>query len=388
MRFPIQPLYDDDGVIRFTPNTIVKFLLDNSKVNLNDLACMGFSDMEWEQFSQLIGYSASGFCGLSYTSNETAEIVDYMCEHGMNAIESENYMLRKTLRELKVDLCETMGKLYGIHPDNLMEEPIPYVPPIYTNDPSWSTNSGTDQYGKWAEFEIAGVVQRMRWIETGTFLMGSPDTDVDRYNDETQHSVTLTIGYWLADTTCTQELWQSVMGTNPSKFNTSKQNPVERISWNDCEEFFTTVNQLQPNLNLRFPTEAEWENACRAGTTTPFSFGDNITTDLVNYDGNYPYNGAKKGIYRKSTIGVTDLPCNQWGLYQMHGNVWEWCSDWYDGCNINTLIDPTGPATGSYRVLRGGSWYGFGRVVRSALRYDLEPSFANDLIGFRLARGQ
>ena len=259
---------------------------------------------------------------------------------------------------------------------------------VNNSTPIWSTNSGTDQYGKWAEFEIAGVVQRMRWIEPTTFLMGSPDTEVNHCDEEHQHSVTLTTGYWLADTTCTQELWQSVMGTNPSQFNTSKQNPVERISWNDCKEFFTKVNQLQPNLNLRFPTEAEWENACRAGTTTPFSFGDNITTDLVNYDGNYPYNGAPIGIgiYRKSTIGVTDLPCNQWGLYQMHGNVWEWCSDWYDDYDMNVLVDPTGPATGSYRVLRGGSWYYGG--VRSARRNGLVPPVADDGIGFRLARGQ
>ena len=258
-----------------------------------------------------------------------------------------------------------------------------------SNTPTWATQTGTDQYGKWSEFEIAGVVQRMRWIEPTTFLMGSPDTAVDHCDDETQHSVTLTTGYWLADTTCTQELWQSVMGTNPSQFNTSEQNPVELISWNDCEEFFTKVNQLQPNLNLRFPTEAEWENACRAGTTTPFSFGDNITTDQANYDGNYPYNGAKKGIYRKSTIGVTDLPCNQWGLYQMHGNVWEWCSDWHgDDYDINALVDPTGPAIGSYRVVRGGSWYGDARFLRAALRGALDPGDRDLILGLRCALGQ
>ena len=124
------------------------------------------------------------------------------------------------------------------------------------------------------------------------------------------------------------------------------------------------------------------------GTTTPFSFGDNITTDQVNYDGNSPYNGAPKEIHRQSTIGVTDLPCNQWGLYQMHGNVWEWCSDWYGYYDINVLIDPTGPATGSTRVLRGGGWSGGVRSVRSAQRLSYEPSLAYGDFGFRLARGQ
>ena len=269
------------------------------------------------------------------------------------------------------------------------------TPLVNTNRPSWASPSwansyGMDQYGEWAEFEIAGVVQRMRWIEPTTFLMGSPDTEVDHCDDETQHSVTLTTGYWLAATTCTQELWQSVMGTNPSKFNTSNQHPVEHVSWDDCEEFFTKVNQLQPNLNLRFPTEAEWENACRAGTTTPFSFGDNITTDLVNYDGDYPYNGAPNGIYRQQTIGVTDLPCNQWGLYQMHGNVWEWCSDWYDAdyYDMNVLVDPTGPATGSYRVLRGGSWDYFARYLRAVVRDALVPSYRFNDLGLRCARDQ
>ena len=259
---------------------------------------------------------------------------------------------------------------------------------VNNSTPIWATNSGTDQYGKWAEFEITGVVQRMRWIEPTTFLMGSPDTEVNHCDEEHQHSVTLTTGYWLADTTCTQELWQAVMGTNPSKFNTSKQNPVENISWDDCKEFFTKINQLQPNLNLRFPTEAEWENACRAGTTTTFSFGDHVTTDLVNYDGDYPYNGAPNGIYRQQTIGVTDLPCNQWGLYQMHGNVWEWCSDWHDGYDMNVLVDPTGPATGSERVVRGGSWGSYARNLRAAFRGTDVPDRRDNLLGLRCARGQ
>ena len=261
-----------------------------------------------------------------------------------------------------------------------------FMPPDLndTNQPKWAKSYGTDQYGEWAEFEFGGIRQRMRWIEPTTFLMGSPDTEVDHCDNETLHSVTLTTGYWLADTTCTQELWQSVMGTNPSYAISQFPSPVEMISYSDCQSFFTKVNQLQPNLNLRFPTEAEWENACRAGTTTPFSFGDNITINQVNYDGYCPYNGASCGSYRRSTIGVTDLPCNQWGLYQMHGNVWEWCSDWYGDYDMNALIDPTGPATGSERVIRGGSWYDKASDTRSTQRTSAHDAPYHD-VGLRFA---
>ncbi len=218
-------------------------------------------------------------------------------------------------------------------------------------------------------------------------MMGSPGNEPERYGDELLHEVILTGGFWLADTACTQALWQAVMGKNPSGFK-GAQRPVENVSWDGCREFIDKINRLKPGLHLRLPTEAQWEYACRAGTQIPFWFGDNITPDQVNYNGNYPYTGGKKGTYRKETVDVTSLPCNGWGLYQMHGNVWEWCSDWYDEYPTGSVIDPVGPADGTFRVLRGGSWIFFGRNVRSAYRSRDVPSYRVFFTGFRLARGQ
>jgi sulfatase modifying factor 1 len=230
-----------------------------------------------------------------------------------------------------------------------------------------------DEIGKYVYIEYKGIIQRMRWIEPGEFLMGSPGDEPGRDSDEFLHKVKLTKGFWLADTVCTQEMWQAVMGKNPSNFK-GKGLPVEQVSWEDCQEFITKLNEKFPDYNFRLPTEAEWEYACRAGTTTPFSFGDNITTDQVNYDGNYP-------------IAVKSFPCNTWGLYEMHGNVWEWCQDWYgeDYYRESPVEDPPGPAAGISRVLRGGCWFINGWDVRSAVRDRSRPGNRHNRIGFRLA---
>ena len=225
----------------------------------------------------------------------------------------------------------------------------------------------------------------MRWIKPGRFKMGSPKTEKERYEDETQHEVILTEGFWLADTTCMQELWEAVMGDNPSKFK-GPQRPVECVSWEDCQVFFQKINQFKPDLELCLPTEAQWEYACRAGTTTPFSFGENITPEQVNYNGEYPYAGGKKGMYRKQTVEVKSLPCNNWGLYQMHGNVWEWCADWYGEIVTYTGVNPTGAASGEDRVCRGGSWFYDGRFARSADRSGSTPASRGDDHGFRFSQ--
>ena len=251
---------------------------------------------------------------------------------------------------------------------------------------SWASAWGEDQHGIWIEFQVKGVIQRMRWIYPGEFLMGSPDDEPERYEREKQCRVILTEGFWLADTACTQELWTAVKGKNPSRFKGADL-PVERVSWEDCREFLEKVNQEIPGLNLTFPTEAQWEYACRAGTITPFSFGENITPDQVNYRGNYPYADGKKGLYREKTVPVKSLPCNAWGLYEMHGNVWEWCRDWYGEYPKGSVTDPEGPEKGGGRVLRGGSWINIAADCRSAIRSRGEPGYRDDSIGFRFSRG-
>ncbi|MCP3678200.1 MAG: formylglycine-generating enzyme family protein, partial [Deltaproteobacteria bacterium] len=245
---------------------------------------------------------------------------------------------------------------------------------------------GRDIYGLYEEVRIKGVVQRFRYIPPGRFSMGSPADEAERRDNETSHEVILTSGYWLADTACTQELWEVVMGENPSRFKDGNGMPVENVSRDMCKEFLDKISGLEPELDLRLPTEAEWEYACRAGTVTPFSFGENITTDDVNYNGNYPYKGGEKEKYRERTVEVRSFSCNRWGLYEMHGNVWEWCEDWYCDYGSDKVVDPIGIDNGESRVLRGGSWILYGRLCRSAFRGGFQPGYRGYDTGFRLAR--
>jgi len=266
--------------------------------------------------------------------------------------------------------------------------PEPF-PPLFASD--W----GQDEYGLWMGIEYRGIRQGMRWISPGEFLMGSPEGEPERDDDEHQHKVVLTQGFWLADTACTQDLWQAVTGKNTSRFQ-GKGLPVDSVSWDDCREFLERLNTIVPGLDAVLPTEAQWEYGCRnsreiiSGKYQPFSFGDNITPDLVNYDGDSPYQDGKKGKNREKTVPVGSLPPNDRGLYEMHGNLWEWCRDWYGDYSTDHYVDPAGPEDGSLRVLRGGSWIGSGRVARSACRGRIIPDYRSLIhnIGFRFARGQ
>ncbi|HNO12837.1 MAG TPA: formylglycine-generating enzyme family protein [Accumulibacter sp.] len=253
--------------------------------------------------------------------------------------------------------------------------------------PPWAKELARDGHGLYLDVDCNGVVQRFRWIDPGEFMMGSPPDEPERREDEVQHPVTLSRGFWLADTACTQAFWQAVTGKNPSHFQGDPGNPVESVSWDEVQTFIGKLRRRLPGLPARLPTEAEWEYACRAGTTTPFSFGDQITPDRVNYNGNYPYAGGKIGRYRGQTVPVASLPANAWGLYEMHGNVWEWCADRFGAYPTGPQVDPQGPRTGGARVLRGGSWSFYGRVVRSACRRRFGPDRHDGVIGFRLALG-
>ena len=157
------------------------------------------------------------------------------------------------------------------------------------------------------------------------------------------------------------------------------------------KSLFKAINKLGGGhtLYFRLPTEAEWEYCCRAGTETPFSFGETIDSEQVNFDGNYPYANSKESEYREKTVVVRSLPCNEWGLYEMHGNVDEWCEDWYGEYEANNeiTVDPRGPDTGTDRVLRGGSWYTDARNCRSAYRNWYDPANRDLDLGFRLVSG-
>ncbi len=241
--------------------------------------------------------------------------------------------------------------------------------------------------GKTLVDRIAGEEFKFAYVPPGTFTMGSPSNEPGRSSNETQHQVTLTQGYYLQTTEVTQGQWKAVMGSNPSNFkNCGDDCPVENISWNDCQSFIQKLNRLAGGDRYRLPTEAEWEYAARAGTTTPFAFGDCLSTDEANYNGNYPLSGCSKGEYRKMTVRTGSLSANAWGLHDMHGNVWEWCQDWYGDYPSGSVTDPTGPSSGSLRVLRGGGWICIARYCRSADRSGNTPVNSFDGLGARLLR--
>lgn len=251
--------------------------------------------------------------------------------------------------------------------------------------------SGQDQYGTYFDLslpEAPDIRQRFRYIPPNTFLMGSPPEEPEREFDvdETQHEVTLSQGYWMADTCVTQGFWEAVMGSNPSYFK-GKNRPVDTVSWDDVQAFLKTLRANFPMLTMRLPTEAEWECACRAGTTTTFSFGENITPKQVNYNGDFPYTGGRDGLNRRKTVNVKSLPANFWGLYEMHGNLYEWCQDWRADYGVRAVIDPNGPISEERRVLRGGSWRYYGRHCRSAYRNAGTLDFRIYDIGFRFVLG-
>ena len=234
-----------------------------------------------------------------------------------------------------------------------------------------------------------GVTIDLVHIPAGKFMMG----DNANYREKPIHEVTLQ-EFWMGKYAVTQKQWQAVMGNNPAKFK-GENLPVENVSWHDAMEFCEKVLQ-KTGKKLCLPTEAEWEYACRAGTNTSFYCGDTITTDLVNYNGNYPYGEAPKGQYREKTVDVDSFYPNQWGLYQMHGNVWEWClDDLHDGYSAKPLClkqngnEPWGDANTSKNdnrshLLRGGSWYSLAGNCRAAYRHWLNAREQVNTIGFRL----
>ncbi|MHC6203411.1 SUMF1/EgtB/PvdO family nonheme iron enzyme [Breznakiellaceae bacterium SP9] len=239
-------------------------------------------------------------------------------------------------------------------------------------------------------------------IQAGTFTMGSPSSEPSRDSDEVQHSVTISKAFFMGKYEVTQREWVAVMGTNPSNFKGDNL-PVEQVSWFDVIDYCNkrsvkeglapaytrngdTVTWNRNANGYRLPTEAEWEYACRAGTTTPFSTGSNVTTSQANYDGNYPYNGNSKGTYREKTTPVGSFAPNSWGLYDMHGNVLEWCWDWYGAYSSGSQTDPMGAASESGRVWRGGGWDDSAQNLRSAFRVYYSPTFRGYYLGFRVVR--
>jgi len=230
-----------------------------------------------------------------------------------------------------------------------------------------------------------GVSMELVLIPAGEFTMGSPTTEDGREDDESpERPVTLSEPFYMGVHEVTQEQYEAVIGKNPAHFKGAKR-PVEKVSWSDAMEFCRKLSATT-GMMVGLPTEAEWEYACRAGTTTPFHTGRTISTDQANYDGDHTYGDGKKGEDRGKTLAVGSFRPNGWGLYDMHGNVWEWCSDWYGDSYAHALDqDPTGPESGTLRVLRGGGWGHNPQNCRSASRHWYAPGFRSLNYGFRVA---
>jgi formylglycine-generating enzyme required for sulfatase activity/serine/threonine protein kinase len=233
-------------------------------------------------------------------------------------------------------------------------------------------------------------------VPAGTFLMGSPETEADRAADEgPQHTVRITRPFYLGLHPVTQRQYEAVMRRNPAHFHKGNgggpDHPVENVSWEDavafCRKLSTLAAEKKWRQAYRLPTEAEWEYACRAGSAAAFAFGEALSAEQANFDGRYPYGSAKAGPYLEKTTKVGRYPANGFGLFDAHGNVWEWCADWYaaNGYGRTPERDPEGPDRGDRRVLRGGSWNNSGHQCRAARRNKYPPDFRNESIGFRVA---
>ncbi|CAD5942457.1 bifunctional serine/threonine-protein kinase/formylglycine-generating enzyme family protein [Planktothrix agardhii 1029] len=261
-----------------------------------------------------------------------------------------------------------------------------------------STGKITDRRQAQAQIlseNINGIILDLAVIPAGTFLMGSPSNELQRYeSQEPQHTVNIA-SFLIGQYAVTQAQWRAVAGlpkcridlkSDPSYFTGDNNLPVEQVNWFEAVEFCDRLSQFT-GRSYRLPSEAEWEYACRAGTTTPFYFGETITTDLVNYDGNYTYGSGPKGIYREKTTVVGSFPPNAFGLYDMHGNVWEWCADrWHENYNSAPTDGSVWESGGNtqYRVMRGGSWNDNPWVCRSAIRFRYEPDSRYWFFGFRV----
>ncbi len=269
--------------------------------------------------------------------------------------------------------------------------------------PAWASGWGEDEFGIFAEISVGEATQRMRWIEPREFWMGSQEDEPGRWGDEgPRHLEVIEEGFWLADTPCTQAVWEGVMGINPSRFRTPDR-PVEQVSWEDCQEFCQKLGERLGGPGWRLPGEVEWEYACRAGTETatcagpieirgernapvlgPIAwYGGNSGDgyDLEEFEDSSGWPEKEIEHARAGTRRVAAKAPNGWGLYDTLGNVWEWCEDFWSGAFDTAQKGP-------FRVVRGGSWNAYARYVRAANRGWPPPGARRDDLGFRLARGQ
>ena len=238
--------------------------------------------------------------------------------------------------------------------------------------------------------DVYGAKLELVWIPAGKFMMGSPVSEKDRVGNEApQHEVTIGKGFWMSKCEITQAQWEKMPpGKNPSAVK-NPDNPVEMVSYEDCCAFVGELNNrirgTEYHMEFRLPTEAQWEYACRAGTITAFNCGDSLEASQANFDGNFPGGKGAKGEYRDKPLAVGQFAPNAWGLYDMHGNVAEWCLDYgYGVYSREPVRDPEGPNIGSVRVVRGGAWHSPASFCRSAFRNYNSSTARMPFLGLRV----
>lgn len=283
------------------------------------------------------------------------------------------------------NLSRARGLTGAMFEGAVADERTVWPPGFHAVREGWAEEWGQDGYGPWASFSVTDgtgrpVAQLLRWCPPGRFLMGSPEDEKGRRGNEgPRHEVVFARGFWMFETAVRQELWQAVMGDNPSSFKGAML-PVTNVSWEDARRFVERLNAAKPGLWADLPSEAQWEYACRAGTETAYSFGALVGAEQVRF-------GQRRN---DGPVPVGSLPANGWGLYEMHGNVYEWCIDmWHDNYE-------GAPADGSawidggaaYHVFRGGSWFSGARYVRAAYRFRFVPGSRFVSLGLRCARVQ
>jgi sulfatase modifying factor 1 len=301
-----------------------------------------------------------------------------------------------------MDLHHTWGLMKWVWATNDAPSPMPvsvwetnlqtrrFYTVVEAPVPEWLTNSSVSLLETAARY-------RLVYVPPGTFMMGSPETEAENGSDETQHEVMISRGFWMGKHEVTQGEYLEVVGTNPSQFS-GMNLPVEWVSWYEATNYCALLTEgerlagrLPGGYVYRLPTEAEWEYACRAGTTTSHHYGNELRSGMANFYGSWEYDAAvgtinnTNGIRLGRTTEVGSFAPNAWGFYDMHGNVREWCQDWYGEYPAGPVTDPQGPPSGQERVHRGGSGGDDGRFCRSALRLKSGPESRGVYLGFRVA---
>ncbi len=339
----------------------------------------GRSDVSRSEGKEALKYCNNSLLKLLELEKNYSEFLASPNTSELNSLKSKINNLKSNIKLLPSDLKEVVNASY----------PFIYGLASGSSQAQSEQKSAVAETGLSVEVETAKYGIKMRLIPSGSFMMGSPSSEDKRDKDEVLHRVTISKPFYIGMYEVTQKQWEEVMGNNPSKFKNAGSNaPVEQVSWEDCQMF---LNKLCDRLGVprgtyRLPTEAQWEYACRAGTSTPFYFGSSFDSSMANFDGHFPYGGASMRIYREKTLPVGSFKPNAFGLYDTAGNVWEWCNDWYGDYSSGSQTDPAGLGSGSDHVERGGGWNGNARGCRSADRVRSVASFRLCNLGFRLLR--